>query len=495
MSGKHIKKEDNKKISKKSLITILSIVIALVLILLIVLGVNVYNASKVPDEARILSDLNGDKMLTQVEIGNATCDFKVETLEVIASEKSDDETKCEINCSFERTSDTYKYSKAEYVVVYDIKLGAYNYNSSTLNKGEQLELSPIKGVSVEDAQEKVTKKYKDGVTFKEQKTDLEKGTDKVYFNINNDEYKGTVFANYKFDQENGWKFKGINDSKLNFKAGVTHKENGLYTNSNVKNIMLFGVDADSLAGRSDCMMLVSIDSNTNKIKLTSFLRDTYVSVPNYGGTKLNSSFAYGGAELTVDAIEANYGIKIDNYVATNFTTFKNIINAIGGVTVNISADEAGYINWQLNKNGQSDVGLVPSGGGNVTLNGQQALWLCRDRGGNGFSGNDFVRTDRQRRVIQSLISKYKNLSSSQVLSTINALKGYVATDLTAKNFQWYAERAPKYFQYEIVEKRAPDDGQWSQGYSPAGAWIISVNNWDSLKSDIQKFIYEDLKQD
>jgi LCP family protein required for cell wall assembly len=201
----------------------------------------------------------------------------------------------------------------------------------------------------------------------------------------------------------------------------------------------------------------------------------------------------GGPELAASAIEATYGVKIDNYAATNFTTFKNVINSLGGVNVNITADEAGYINWQLNHNGQASIGFVPSSGGNVTLNGQQALWLCRDRGGNGFSGDDFVRTSRQRRVIKSLISSYKSYSSSQVLSTLNNLIGNVSTDLSGDDLQWLAENSGKFFDFEIKERCAPDAGEWSQGYSSAGAWIIQVNDWGNLKSSIQKFIYEDLK--
>ncbi len=491
MSGKHVQKKES-TMSKKKKITILSIS-AGVVVLVVACLLFFFVFSGIPDVESITSDLNKDKSVTNIQVGEEVVDFEVSSLEIISKNKSDDGSQYIVEADVVRTSDLYQTNNTHFTITYNKVMNRYSYESAILADGEEITLTAIKGNSTDDALEIVTEKFTDGITFTEQVTDLEKGTDKIYFTIENKEYDGTVFVLYKFDSKDGWVYKKINEDKLGFKPGVTHKEDGLYTNSNIKNVLFLGIDAESNAGRSDCMMLVSVDSNTGKIKLTSFMRDTYVTIPGRGGNKLNSAFALGGADLVVDTIESTYGIKIDNYVSTNFTTFKNLINAVGGVNVNISADEAGYINWQISRNGQTSVGYVPASGGNVTLNGQQALWLCRDRGGNGFSGNDFVRTSRQRRVIEALINRYANSSASQLLSTANALVGNVSTDLTTEDFEWYAERGSKFLNYDTEGRCVPDDGEWSQSYSSAGAWIIQVNNWDTLKSDVQKYIYEDLE--
>jgi len=488
--------EINPEKNKKKII-IASIIASVVLIFATVFGlisagvISFSNSDDITEEV-IITDLNKDKAVTNVMIDKNEVEFSVASIDVKSKEVDDKTKNCTINLDLVRSNDEIEIVATNYNVVYKKSAGVYRYDSATLTREADITLKPLTGVSAETALKKVSKTY-EGLTFAKQDTDLEKGVDKIYFNVENDTNTGTICVVYNFDTSKGWKFKKVNEDELGFKEGVSHKKDGLYTNSAVRNIMFYGIDAEGYGGRSDCMMLVSIDMNTSKLKLTSFLRDTYVQIPGYGGNKLNSAFALGGAELATSAIENTYGIKIDNYAATNFTTFKNVINSLGGVNINISADEAGYINWQLNNNGQTSVGLVPASGGNVTLNGQQALWLCRDRGGNGFSGDDFVRTSRQRRVIKALISSYQNYSPSQVLSTLNNLVGNVNTDLKADDLKWLADNSGKFFDFEIKERQAPDHGEWSQGYSSAGAWIISVNNWGQLKGDVQKFIYEDIK--
>ena len=121
------------------------------------------------------------------------------------------------------------------------------------------------------------------------------------------------------------------------------------------------------------------------------------------------------------------------------------------------------------------------------------MWLCRDRGGGGFSGDDFVRTSRQRRVIQAITDSYKTYTPVKVLATLNTLKEHVKTDLKASDLKWFAERSGKFFGYKFKERCVPQDGEWQSGTSDGGAWIIQLNDFSKLKSDIQKFIFEDLK--
>ena len=474
----------------------------LIVILLVILGVLVVAGAAVasyfmffwtpekPTKSMIISSLNDDENVTKVEVGKTLYDFKVSELSV----KKESLEKQKYNCyaDITRECEVYGIKPVNYKVSF-VRDGASFKYSKAETADEKVEFYALTGVDRETADAKV-KKYCKDAQFKEQKTNLEKGVDKIFYTVNNDEYDGVVSLKYKFSSEKGWEFKKYNDKKLEFKKGITHKENGLYTNSNVKNILFLGVDSDSGVGRSDCMMLISVDSNTGKIKQTSFMRDNWFEIPGHGTNKLNSAYAFGGAKLTMQTISNTFGIKIDKYVSVSFRTFKEVINNLGGVDVKITPDEAGYINWQINKNGQTNsVGLVSTAGGVTHLNGQQALWLCRDRGGNGFSGNDFVRTERQRRVIQSLVTTYKNYTPSKVLSTLDILKKHVKTNLSKKDFEWFAERSPRFFTYKFEERCVPGDGEWQSGTSAGGAWIIQINDFNKLKRDIQEYIYEDLK--
>ena len=335
--------------------------------------------------------------------------------------------------------------------------------------------------------------------IKTRKTDLQGNKDVITFNVKDSDMQGVVTSTYNFDNKNGWSLKKIDDSKLDIKNGKTKTVDvdgvKCYTNSAVKNILLLGTDADSGPRRSDSMILVSIDSNNKEIKFSSFMRDTYVDIDGYGKDKLNAAFAFGGPELATKTIEKNYGIKIDNYITTGFADFKKIVNALGGVDIELDKDECGYINWQLGKNGQTETyGEVEVKDGVQKLNGQQALWFCRDRGSENFSGNDFTRTSRQRRMMMGLVKSYKTSSVDDILSITNDLKKYVETDLSKQDLMWLVNHSNKLFTYKTSDKCYPEESSgWSAGSTEIGAWIIEIDSWDATKKDIAHYIYTDLK--
>ncbi len=483
--------EKPEKKSKKKLLAVILIILGV----LIIAGAAVasyyffYWTPEKPTKNMIVSSMNDDESVTKVSVGNRAYEFKVSQLDV--SKDSVDTKKYICYAKVTREGEVYGISPVDYKVTFKRDGVKFKYVKAE-TADTDTEFYAVKGVEREIADAKIKKRYKDA-KFKSRETNLEKGVDRLYYTVDNDEYEGTLVIRYDFSKTKGWVYKRFSDKKLEFKKGITHKENGLLTNSNVKNILFLGVDSDSGVGRSDCMMLISIDANTGEIKQTSFMRDNWFEIPGHGTNKLNAAYALGGAKLTCKTIENTFKIKIDSYVSVSFTTFKQVINNLGGVDVKITSDEAGYINWQLNKNGQANsVGLVSTAGGVTHLNGQQALWLCRDRGGNGFGGNDFTRSARQRRVIRSLVSTYKNYTPSKVLSTIKILKKSVKTNIKGSEFKWYAERAPRFFGFKFKERGVPGDGEWQSGTSAGGAWIIQLNDFNKLKSDVQHFIYEDL---
>ena len=262
----------------------------------------------------------------------------------------------------------------------------------------------------------------------------------------------------------------------------------------VLNIMLFGTDRYGDEGSSDTMILLSIDNRHQKIKMTSFLRDTYISIPGVTSHKLNYAYAVGGAGLSIQTIESNYGVQIDRYATVNFSTFKDIVDIMGGVELYVTASEIDYINAQVAHNGQSE--YLYASEGMVTLNGQQALWYARNRGGyyNGmsFSGDDWDRTDRQRNFIEAVITNLReDASLTEIVQIVNKVGPMVTTNLKKTEIQSLVANAMTYLTYDIEQCSMPTDGNWSYGYNAAGS-VILVNDWYQVRRDLATFIYEEL---
>ncbi len=270
----------------------------------------------------------------------------------------------------------------------------------------------------------------------------------------------------------------------------------LYAHDEVTNILLIGTDSNSDWGRSDTLMLLSLDNIHGKIKMTSFLRDTYVSIPGYDPDKLNAAYAYGGTELCIDTIEYNFGIDVDGYAIVNFTTFRNLINAIGGVDVYLTQDEIDYINAQIAQNGQPNYIADGTGEGYVHLTGGQALWHVRNRGGevNGiyFYGTDWDRVDRQQRMFTGIINGLTSLSFDEVSNMAYTVLPYVTTDLSASEIAGHISNAPAYLSYSIERATFPTD-YWQNSYYYHAGSVLEITNWDALRRDVATFIYENIQ--
>ena len=195
----------------------------------------------------------------------------------------------------------------------------------------------------------------------------------------------------------------------------------------VKNILIIGSDTRDLeaAGRTDAMIILSINKKKKEIVMTSLMRDMYLPLVGYAsdGTKmynddepdglyrnkLNSAYVFGGAELLMDSIQYNFGLKIDEYFYIDFSTFINIIDAVGGITLDVTKEEVKVMNSSIR--GQNRALGKPvmqdqiNSSGSLLLNGNQALSYARLR----QVGNaDFQRTQRQRLVINKVLDKVKD---------------------------------------------------------------------------------------
>ncbi len=268
-------------------------------------------------------------------------------------------------------------------------------------------------------------------------------------------------------------------------AGRSRRSDAL-SRSYVTNILLIGTDGRTSdeRGRSDTMMLASLNSKTDKVSLISFMRDCYVEIPDYGWDKLNASYSYGGPELLMDTIEHNFGIAIDDYVSVNFVSFANIVDAVGGIDVDISDAEAQEINTILQAEvneimGDGVLDDMLKSGGDLHLNGKQALSYARIR----YIGNaDFERTERQRRVMELVMNKLKSVNPTLLPKLSASVLPGVSTNMSTGELYALSLRAPFLLGYDRQQLQIPAEGTYYGEYTASGdALIVDFNsNYDVI---------------
>ncbi len=278
----------------------------------------------------------------------------------------------------------------------------------------------------------------------------------------------------------------LSDNQFNAMGGITDA-NSLddllekwYTNGGeimdqkyVINILLLGIDGKNgvkNGGNSDSMILASVNKKTEQITLVSFMRDSraYYEANGKGYVaKANSAFGRGGAKATVEMIEKNYKIDIDYYVAVDFTAFTDLVDALGGVTLDIQEYEQKYINRTTTK-----INKIPNYG-TVTLDGEQALVYCRIRKSDADS--DVSRTRRQRNFISALIASAKGATLAQLTDAVNVVLPHLATDCSKTKVLDFARQAltQGWMNYEIVQLTMPDEEtRKDANIGGASYWVV-----------------------
>ncbi len=285
----------------------------------------------------------------------------------------------------------------------------------------------------------------------------------------------SIYFNKMLDESESWQgdenyTEDLSDNQFDAMGGITDASSlddlleKWYSNGGeimdqkyVVNILLLGIDGKNgvkNGGNSDSMILASVNKKTKKITLVSFMRDSraYYEANGKGYVaKANSAFGRGGAKATVNMIEKNYKIDIDYYVAVDFTTFTDLVDALGGVTLDIQEYEQKYINRTTTK-----INKIPNYG-TVTLDGEQALVYCRIRKSDADS--DVSRTRRQRNFISALITSAKGATLSQLNDAVDAVLPHLATDCSKTKVLDFARQAltQGWMNYEIVQVTMPDE--------------------------------------
>lgn len=222
--------------------------------------------------------------------------------------------------------------------------------------------------------------------------------------------------------------------------------------SGIINLILIGQDRrDESRARSDTMILATFHPDSKTITITSFLRDLYLPIPGYESNRLNAAYVYGGMELMQQTLLENFGIVSDGCVEVDFSSFSQIIDLLGGVSLELRQDEAEAIN-----------AAVPGSltAGTNLLSGSQALAYTRIR--NLDKDGDFSRTLRQRKLLSSLLDRYRNADLLTILSTVVDVLPMLSTDLSKREILVLAAKLfPLLDNPTISTHRVPADGTYA----------------------------------
>lgn len=274
-------------------------------------------------------------------------------------------------------------------------------------------------------------------------------------------------------KELNWEDLGLNASSV---EGVT-------------NILLCGEEAigDGGRGRTDCIMLATINNEQNSLKLISFMRDLYVKIPGYSNNKLNASYKIGGIPLLEKTIETNFGIKIDGYALVNFKSFEKVIDKLGGVEINFTEKEAkylrktNYISKKKNRNVKA---------GKHLLNGNQALGYCRIRYVETDSGltDDYGRNYRQRMVLEAVFNKYKSATAADIIKLAPEVLKCITTNISKDNMLKYIYNILMLNASNIECYRVPMEGCYKDAKIDKMA-VLYITDINGIRNSLSDYIY------
>lgn len=214
-----------------------------------------------------------------------------------------------------------------------------------------------------------------------------------------------------------------------------------------RNIAIFGVDSRSddygIGNRSDCIIIASINNDTGEIKLISVYRDTYVNIDGHGLDKITHAYSYGEAPLAIKTLNQNLDLNIQEFVTVNFDSVAEAVDQLGGVTINITADEVNYINGYINATsnitGKKSQHITQPG--TYNLDGVQAVSYSRIRY---TSGGDYKRTERMRTVMEAMLNKLKTKNIGEINSFANAILPHVYSNISLTDIISFVPNISKY---------------------------------------------------
>lgn len=243
------------------------------------------------------------------------------------------------------------------------------------------------------------------------------------------------------------------------------------------NVLLLGIDAreGETMARSDSIIMASIDPNSKQISLLSIPRDTRVEIPGYGMDKINSASAYGGPELTMKVVSNLIGVPLKNYVLTNFSGFEDIVDVLGGVTLNVEQD---MYHEDETEGGALEINLSE---GVQRLDGEKALQYVRYRG---YVQGDIDRTKHQQIFLMALAKEILQPSTIPKLpKLITEINKYVKTNMSTSEMVKTASTMKNIEEYNMVSQTLPgrnieigDGSYWGVDPTEAKQMVVKLFN-------------------
>ncbi|HYF75109.1 MAG TPA: LCP family protein [Candidatus Nitrosocosmicus sp.] len=296
-----------------------------------------------------------------------------------------------------------------------------------------------------------------------------------------------LWCNVFYPQDPSKHYAALNENNVSREASPKEPEN------KVINIALFGVDTGREkyeATHSDAIMVLSIDKVYKKIKLTSFMRDTYVEIEGHNKSKLNSAYALGGPELAVKTINQNFGLDITDYAIVDFVGLSHIVDTMGGVEVEVKKQEIQEINKYMEEVAQmkKEKPTPVRKSGLQLLNGNQATAYARIRK---VGEGDFDRAERQKNVLSALFRKLEDQDMSKYPSIAATLLSYVKTSLSAGEIASMGIEVLTQKIGDIDWYRFPLYG-YCKGEIIHGVWYLTTD-LSLTREHVHQFIYRDVK--
>ena len=255
------------------------------------------------------------------------------------------------------------------------------------------------------------------------------------------------------------------------------------------NILLLGGDSRSSKSydRTDSMIILSVNRKTGELKMTSIMRDTWVSIPGHKGmAKINAANVYGGPERAVETVNNSFGTDIEDYVLINMAGMIKVIDAMGGIDLQVTEGERKYLNGYADEmagkvNYQGDRRLDSTG--MVHLNGLLALSYARIR----YTDSDYKRVMRQQTVLMELAKKASALDAAELLKLVPKLLGMTETNLSMGEAMALATLCKNSDMSAIQQYRIPADGTYKDGMF-GDTWCIKPN-FEKNARLLHDFIY------
>ena len=251
---------------------------------------------------------------------------------------------------------------------------------------------------------------------------------------------------------------------------------------NVINIFMLGDDARDASdhGRTDSMMLVSYNKQTRRVKLVSFLRDTWIYIPGRSNwNRINAAYMFGGVGLAINTVNTNFDLDIQYYMRVDFNALKRITDTLGGIELELTLSEVEYINSKCAS------AQLPEEAGRHHLNGEQTLIHARNRKlGNG----DWSRTERQRAIMMAFLKRaQQERDAASLMKLVNELAEFVETNMTPLQLVSLAVDVVLGGSLEIKSRPLPFEGTWK--YAWEGRMAVIHIDIEKNKQLLHNYLY------